>query len=127
MGAQILFISHEYHLPYKKHQKIFFDRGNSLISFVTHHQLMQRQYLYNIFGYNGERLLEWISLANYMEPSAMSEYDTYGEYVTSQKEGKFVFSKWDNFATKADDSIIEYSKVKKKFGKYCSVSFHGYL
>lgn len=126
-GKQILCVAYEYHLPYKEHQRKVFGGQNNTLSFVTHHQLMKRDFLQKIFGQNGEGLLQWINLADFSEMSAVSEYDTYGEWLTSNRPNEIAFAKWNNFALRIDSNKSSYAEIQDKFGQYHSISNHSYL
>jgi hypothetical protein len=76
-GTQILCIANEYHLPYKNHIHKVFGGQTHLLSFVTHHQLMQRDSVREIFGQNGEGLIDWVKAADFNESFPISEYETY--------------------------------------------------
>jgi FkbM family methyltransferase len=126
-GKQILCVAAEYHLPYKKHQRKVFGGQNNTLSFVTHHQLMKRDSLQTIFGQNGEGLPQWINLADFSESSAVSEYDTYGEWLISNRPNEIAFAKWNNFALRIDPNKYSYAEIQDKFGQYHSISNHSYL
>jgi hypothetical protein len=126
-NSQILCISDEYHLPYKNHQRRMWGGRNYPLSFVTHHQLMKREVLKEIFGRDGEGLISWIRLADYSEYSPISEYDTYGEWIVLHDPSRVVFSKWNNYREKINSKNIDYTQIKNQYFKYSSVSFHSYL
>jgi hypothetical protein len=123
-GIQILCVADNYHLPYKVHQRKVFGWQNSILSFVTHHQLMKRDSLRGIFGQNGESLLQWINLADFSEFSAISEYDTYGEWMLSNKPHEVALAKWNNTPLRIDPNKTSYVEIKNTFGHYHSISNH---
>jgi hypothetical protein len=123
-GIQILCVADNYHLPYKVHQRKVFGWQNSILSFVTHHQLMKRDSLRGIFGQNGESLLQWINLADFSEFSAISEYDTYGEWMLSNKPHEVALAKWNSTPLRIDPNKTSYVEIKNTFGHYHSISNH---
>ena len=131
VGTQILCLGYEYHLPYKQHQRIVFGGASYPLSFVTHHQLMKKDTLIEIFGQNNQGLISWLTSGDYSKESAISEYDTYGEYMVNNKPSEVLFSKWNNLASKIqiahDGEELNYSKVARIYSSYCSVSNHSYL
>lgn len=126
-GRQVLCVSNEFHTPYKSHQRLMFGGQNCLLSFVTHHQLMQNRYLKEMFGNSGENLIKWLMLADFDEDSGLSEYDSYGEYVYSKKRAELVLSKWNNKFINKDLTDIDYLEIKSKYKDFCSISCHAYL
>jgi hypothetical protein len=125
--VQIISIADEYHIPYKNHQRRVLAGKNHQLSFVTHHQLMKRDYVMEIFGYDSRGLLRWLELANYGEGSALSEYDTYGEWVLTHKDSQVRFSKWNNVPIKIDPNEVSYKTLSDRYSLYCSISNHSYL
>lgn len=126
-GTQILCIADEYHLPYKKHLQKVFGGQTHLLSFVTHHQLMQRDSVREIFGQNGEGLIEWLNLADFNESSSISEYEIYGEWMLKRKPNQIVFSKWNNVPAIIKSGDTTYTEIIESYSKYGSVSNHSYL
>ena len=88
---------------------------------------MKRDTLREIFGQNGEGLLQFINLADFSEPSALSEYDTYGEWMLSHKPNEITFAKWNNFPVKIELDKTSFAEIQDKFGQYHSISNHSYL
>jgi hypothetical protein len=126
-GTQILCIAEEYHPPYKKHLRKVFGGQTHLLSFVTHHQLMQRDSVREIFGQNGEGLIEWLNLADFNESSSICEYETYGEWMLKHKPNQIVFSKWNNVPAIIKSGDTTYADISDNYSKYGSVSNHSYL
>ena len=123
-GIQILCVSDNYHLPYKVHQRKVFGGQNNILSFVAHHQLMKRDSLREIFGQKVEGLLQWINLADFSEFSAVSEYDTYGEWMFSNKPHEVALAKWNNAPVRIDPNKTSYVELQNTFGQYHSISNH---
>ena len=126
-GTQILCIANEYHIPYKEHIRKVFGGHTHLLSFVTHNQLMQRDFVKEIFGQNGEGLIEWVKAADFNESSPISEYETYGEWMLKRKSNQIVFSKWNNVPTIIKSGDTTYTEIIDNYSKYGSVSNHSYL
>lgn len=128
-GKQILCLAEEYHEPYKVHQRKYLGIQSFPMSFVTHHQLMQRDLLRELFGQNGELLRGWLLDADFSNSSAISEYDTYGEYLMANKANQVVFSKWNNLAIKLvpESGDFDFPTLERKFCSYSSISNHSYL
>lgn len=106
-GVQILQCAHEYHLPYIDHERRVFGPtfGDSGVSFVTHHQLMQRDVLHEMFGDDGRGLVEWILAADYGHPSPLSEYESYGAYMIARHRRRVRLARWDNHELIADRTL----------------------
>jgi FkbM family methyltransferase len=127
-NRQVLSIATEFHKPYKSTFTKFFCGTTHPISFVCHHQLMQKAYVKEMFGNDGSLLLDWIKSADFKFDSALSEYDTYGEWVLMNKSKTVIFSKWNNIAVRAEEIAgLTRSEIKRKFRWYGSISLHSYL
>lgn len=127
-GRQCLDIAFEYHLPYMTHLRDFLQISNFPASFVTHHQLMQRRILQEIFGFDGKGLSDWIKSGDPSEASPISDYETYGQFLVTKHHSLVKFSKWNNtssiFNSKTDP---DYTTIKRHYKNFSSVSFHSYL
>jgi hypothetical protein len=89
---------------------------------------MKSDVLTELFGKNAEGLHTWISSGEQSEPSAISEYDSYGEWIVKNQPRKIRFSKWNNLAVNLElNKIGDYKELKRKYGKYNSISAHSYL
>jgi hypothetical protein len=126
-GTQILCIGEDYHLPYKKHIRRVFGGRNHLLSFVTHHQLMQSESVRELFGQNGEGLVKWLKCADFKESSSISEYETYGEWMVMRKPNQIIFAKWNNVPVKLNPGNSSYVELVSEYSEYDSVSNHSYL
>lgn len=126
-GTQILCVANELHPPYKNHQRRVFGGINYPLSFVTHHQLMKQESLIQIFGTNGNGIARWLELADFSEKSPISEFDSYGEWMISNRPKEIRFSKWNNLATKLDKSQMDFQNIIRCYSKYDSISNHSYL
>ena len=126
-GKQILCIAEEFYLPYKDHQSRVFRGQRQLLSFVTHYQLMQSDLVREIFGSNGEGLIEWLRLADYSILYPLSEYDTYGEWILRNKPNQVAFAKWSNTPVELNLRNTSYEIIAREYSKYDSISNHTYL
>lgn len=61
-------------------------------SFITHHQLMQREIVAEIFGERGERLVEWATSAS----RRIAEYETYGTFLFELYPKRAVVARFGN-------------------------------
>ena len=126
-GTQILCIANEYHIPYKEHIRKVFGGQTHLLSFTTHYQLMQRDFVREIFGQNGEDLIAWMKAADFSESSPTSDYETYGEWMVMKNPNQVVFAKWNNVSSKRNSDNASYVEIVDDYSKYGSVSNHSYL
>ena len=126
-GTQILCIANEYHIPYKEHIRKVFGGQTHLLSFTTHYQLMQRDFVREIFGQNGEDLIAWMKAADFSESSPTSDYETYGEWMVMKNPNQVVFAKWNNVSSKRNSDNASYVEIVDDYTKYGSVSNHSYL
>jgi hypothetical protein len=128
LGIQQLQISHEYSEVYEQHYLEFFGEKpnqSKRISFVTHHQLMQKNIIHEMFGEDMSRLINWVDLGNAAEVSPVSEYHTYGRYISSRHTDRYRFSRWNNLfidATHEDVTKI----LNNHSSDYSSISAHRY-
>ena len=132
-GIQRLSFSNEFHAPYaintEKHWGL---SGRSTgMSFVTHFQLFQPDVLNSMFPNFQTDLINWMSVTNWNEASAFSEYHSYGTWILNNAPERVRLASWGNRVNfkKLNDipkvvAAIRDSKLSKKAG---SVSFHSYL
>jgi hypothetical protein len=123
-GNQIICISEEYHFPYKHHQRRSLGLEPSLFSFVTHHQLMKSDSVRELFGDEGHGILKWLSDADFTENSAISEYDTYGEWIVTEQRQMVQFAKWNNLEIDLGFDQIDYKELASNYKRFHSVSSH---
>jgi len=127
-GTQQLQISLEYSTVYEQHFLEFFgqlpNRSNK-ISFVTHHQLMQRSIVCEMFGEDLSGLINWLELGNIAEESPISEYHSYGRFISSHHPEKCALSSWNNlFINTSDRDINEI--IDLYASEFSSISAHKY-
>jgi len=127
-GKQSISMSCEYHSAYKVQQFNFFKSRSSAFSFVTHHQLMKKDSLQRIYGAKGENLISWLTCADFNNDSALSEYDTYGEWMLRNEIRSLVFSKWNNLSAAFNlDLFTDLEELSNQFPQFHSISNHSYL
>lgn len=134
-GVQLLAPSLEYWEPYAAHMARMwpeFDNRTPL-SWVTHHQLMQRDIVAEMFGDGGEGLDAWIALAE-TKPSPLSEYHSYGAYLFTRHRERVRLAQWNNlprpraeFPTILGDNFGGSATLRLEGRRPHSVSFHHYL
>lgn len=132
-GIQRLSFSNEFHAPYAINtEKNWGLAGRSTgMSFVTHFQLFQPEILKSMFPNFEIDLINWMSVTNWNEASAFSEYHSYGTWLLNNAPERVKLASWGNrvnFKNPNDIpkviSAIRDSELSKKAG---SVSFHSYL
>lgn len=125
-GIQILQITREYHRQYVTQYQNFsrtnFDTG---FTYVTHHQLWQRDILESIWGQ--EKLLAWLLCADQSSSSSLSEYQTYGSTLVQRFPDRFTYAIWGNMElSRVEAGTPAYVDVIKAFPAAHSVSVHSY-
>ena len=126
---QILQFSEEFHRPYRNLMKDWIGLVPSLpVSFVTHHQLMQKEFVSEIFS-GDEAFLSWCRLAK-TPGNKMSEYETYGHYVVENHPTRVEFASWSNLWSPGLQRFLEISRSGKEPRElvkgYNSISFHSH-
>lgn len=135
-GVQLLAPSIEYWEPYSAHMARMwpdFD-ARSPLSWVTHHQLMQKDIVSEMFGAEGEGLDSWIAHAEPQQPSALSEYHSYGAYLFARHRERVGLAQWNNLARPRVDlptivgpDVGGRMALRLEGRRPHSVSFHHYL
>lgn len=129
-GRQALSPSMEYHRPYVLQAESHWgDLGSPHgVSFVTHHQLLQKEIVAEMFPRGLDSILEWVSRIDPVEQSAISEYHSYGTFLSNAHPDRIAWARWANavaFDITADS--ISMNHLRRKFPWAQSVSFHSYL
>ena len=127
-GIQQLQISHEYSTDYEKHFLDFFGGvpdESSKISFVTHHQLMQKDVLHEMFGEGMAGLIGWLELGNIELVSPISEYHSYGRFISSRHPERCPLARWNNLFIDSRDQEVK-NLIDFYTGEYSSISAHRY-
>ena len=126
--VQILSFAYEYHAPYMNHLQGFCPEIHDFgLTFVTHHQLWQKDIVQEIWG--GTRLLDWLSSFDREELSPISEYHTYGLFAYNFHAPRVIISRFGNeqFSRKIlKEKKLKIEEVIKSFPNSCSVSLHSY-
>lgn len=130
-GRQLLSISTEFNQDYEDHARKIWPYSPKLpgISFVTHHQLMQPRLVREMFPTLGA-LISWVEAGSLDSQSPISEFHSYGRFITSNYLSKVAFARWGNkpeyrknIAAIAEDLD---SRLPANDDLY-SVSFHSWL
>lgn len=123
-GVQILTHSPEHHVPYLDHVSSFLKMDSIRdISYVCHHQLWQRDILKSLFP-RREDLLAWLQSSQSNHESSVSEYQTYGTYITTLHANRCLPAAWSNESMKKSESPPRGMARKLVRG---SISRHSYL
>lgn len=127
-GRQQLQISHEYTEEYERHFESMFGvetKPKCKVSFVTHHQLMQKSIVVEMFGENLIGLTKWLELADKSSSSPVSEYHCYGRFLSTRQPEKCSFSRWNNLFVLSQNEKLE-ELIKTNHDRYSSISVHRY-
>jgi hypothetical protein len=132
---QLLIATHEYHSPYREHIARVWPQIQNFftLSFVPHHQLMQKSIIVKMFGAGHEGILRWFSLGDPSEGSPYSEYESYGQYVMNNGyTSKVSIAKWGNASLSRSylkGISIQNSQVSLRhlLPNHYSVSLHSYI
>jgi len=130
IGKQLIQFSYEWHAEYETHYRNFLGsryRGSVCqISFVTHYQVMQSDVVLQFLGVKDEndldsRLIDWIECADFANHSPLSEYHSYGRFLTDFYPTRFRIESWRNFDSRNQKSL---SKAILTLLNYRSYSLH---
>ena len=110
------------------------------VSFVTHHQVMQKKNLELMFNADEFRnystgLLSWLRSIDQKHSSGACEWHTYASYILQTQPENVVLYRWLNSAIspKKFDDLIALEKqgsvfeIRKQFPMFNSISSHYYL
>ena len=144
-GNQALAISDEFHEPYQSHIERFQLRigiknlKQTRVSFVTHHQLMQKSLIKQLFEtiLNADfdsRIATWLNAIDQNEPSSACEWHTYGNFLLNVSR-TINFYQWKNLAISpvklksllTGNSNLDFEKIRKNYPEFNSISAHHYL
>jgi len=131
-GVQLLQFSEEYHQPYRNLFSSFFGFTPSFpVSFVTHHQLLQKDIVRNLFPTDSV-IKDWYLRSKTESDQKLSEYETYGHYLYKRCKGRYVFGNWSNLWSPHLEEVLSLlgadrlSSPAQLLPGYNSVSFHAH-
>lgn len=133
--SQLLVGTHEYHVPYREHIRLMWPQIQKLhaLSFVPHHQLMQKRVVMEMYGAGHEGILRWLKFGNIAEGSPYSEYESYGQYLISKGQPiEYSIVKWGNSSLsrshlKGISAQFSLEILKALLPNHLSVSLHSYI
>ena len=132
---QLLCISQEIHSPYNSHAERMWgpEATRTSVSFVTHHQLMQQAVVQDMFPNGPESLQRWLSLADWTQLSAISEYHSYGAFLNTHTD-QARWGHWGNIAVARREAPsldltpeVWIGEIRAANPDAWSVSLHTYL
>lgn len=131
-SRQLLMVPNRYHEEYERHASRVWGQRSRYhgLSFVTHHQLMQPRIVREMFN-DEEELCRWVATGDMAQKSPISEYHSYGRWLTENYPELSILGRWGNFAPRyhsGDDSDIRASveEVSVENIPPLSISFHHY-
>jgi len=130
--VQLLQIANEYHTAFMRHVEIFFDVPKELrLSFVTHHQLMQREIVQAMFPQGSLSLLEWWKSSTDPIGRDLGDYEAYGSYLVHHFPQRVAFGSFGNLFSPhltqfMKDVQTSNFSASELIPDYCSVSFHSW-
>lgn len=135
-GKQILTPSDEFNLSYYEFlSSIGIGKINPKYTFVSHHMLMQPNYLRLAFKQSGksfpDEILESVLNHDFQNSSSpfSLEYEVYGQFLFNHHPDKVELLKWANLGIPRQTNLADQieREVHKNTGRYSSLSFHTYL
>jgi FkbM family methyltransferase len=127
-GRQQLQVCHEYSKDYEKHyQEVFgkVPKQKKKLSYVTHHQLMQKSVVLEMFGENLQGLESWLKLGDFKATSPISEYHSYGRFLIDRFPEKVLLSSWNNlFISNTEEDLV--GLIYRFEQNFASISVHKY-
>jgi hypothetical protein len=132
---QILTPSHEFHSPYHQlNARLLGAQHVAMgVSFVAHHQLMQRKILSSFFGSTETSYISAVELIaaslNSSEASSFSEYEIYSNLLLGTHPQSAVLARWANRPVPRERlfRLGSYQQIRDCFRHNASVSAHWYL
>jgi len=130
-GRQLLQIGETIRPFYTRHFLQYFGFSKSVsVGFITHHQLMQRAIVYEMFPNGVEDLSRWFLAAEESPDLRLSEYDSYGTFLTSQHRPRAALGSWANISASGLSQVLASGSARSMLSRasqsHASVSFHSY-
>ena len=130
--VQLLQVANEYHSDFMRHVKSFFGVPKKLrLSYVTHHQLMQRDVVRQMFPQGSESVLEWWQSSTDPIGRDLGDYEAYGSYLVHHFPERVAFGSFGNlFSPHLTKFLADINETglgaSDLIPDYCSVSFHSW-
>ena len=130
--VQLLQVANEYHSDFMRHVAMFFGVPKTLrLSYVTHHQLMQRDVVREMFPHGSESLLEWWKSSTDPIGRDLGDYEAYGSYLVHHYPERVAFGSFGNLFSPHLTKFLKdiestHSTPAELIPDYCSVSFHSW-
>lgn len=135
-GRQILTPSDEFNISYYEFlATIGIGEVIPEYTFVSHHMLMQPNYLRLAFEHIGKSFPDDVldlvlnhDFKNASSPFSL-DYELYGQYIFNHHREKVELRKWANLGIQRESNLEEQieREIKKNTGHFSSLSFHTYL
>lgn len=136
-GVQALCVSVERHREYVRHSTRCWpvSEESQSVSYVTHHQLMQTRFLQEMFPDGAASLRRWVAHADFRQPSALSEYHSYGAWVRTFRKADAVCASFKNRGRLLDELLDDENRegaegvriaLMARYPKLASLSFHSW-
>lgn len=71
-------------------------------SYITHHQLMQKDIVQSLIGAHGERLADWLETAE----TVVSEYDSYGSFLETSFPDRVRYCRFGNIESGNREAVL---------------------
>jgi hypothetical protein len=134
-GRQVLIPTNEFHSPYHLlNARLLGDQHVAVgVSFVAHHQLMQRRILASFFGASDAQFFEAsqriVASLDSVDDPALSEFELYANLLIGSHPESTVLARWGN-RTVPRETLLRlgtYQRILDRFSSAASVSAHWYL
>lgn len=130
-GRSVLLVSEEHHRPYSTtYEKLFGYPPQSLLSFVCHYMIFNKQILMLLREAIQKRIEKpWaraiVESIDRNEASSFSEYETYGNFLREISPRKIVL-RYSHNRRLAPMELGDISRYSDKADRFVSLSFHRY-
>lgn len=132
-GRQLLLLANEYHPAFMRHAETYFGiRKNLRMSFISHHQLMQKEVVRMMFPLGSASLVSWWESSSDPTGRDLGDYEAYGCFLAHHFPRRISYGSFGNlfsprlemFLHDLRDSGLSPSEL---IPSYHSVSFHAWL